>query len=228
MTFASNKAQQAKPSISLSEKFSNDEDDVNAWFQYPQYRQWFNKLYVADLFGYCCGPAGIPVPEPANYVVRPIYNLAGMGLGAKILYLTPSDVSLVPPGYFWVERFMGTHYSVDYVRQDNRFDQLNCYIGTNESDNLSRFTLWKKSNHQFALPAEISQIDVPRINIEAIGDKIIEVHLRNGFKHLMHWHEIIPRFAKDSSSCPPGYQFVDDCDGGYGWLDNPRLGYWVK
>jgi hypothetical protein len=204
-----------------------DDEDVDAWCRYPQYRQWFNKLYVTDLFGYSCGPAGIPVPRPGSYVVRPVYNLAGMGLCAKIVYLTPEDTSLIPPGYFWVERFVGTHYSVDYVRDEHGFTQLNCYTGENDPDYLSRFYRWKKSDYQFVLPKEVANIDVPRINIEAIGDKIIEVHLRNGFDHLMQYDEIIPVFALDPPKSLLGYEFVEGVVG-HGWLDNPRLGYWVR
>jgi len=206
----------------------SDDKDVDAWYRYPQYRQWFNKLYVADLFGYCCGPAGIPVPECGNYVVRPIYNLAGMGVGAKLVYITPDDLSLIPPGHFWVECFQGTHYSVDYVRDEHGFSQSNCYTGVNDPDDLSRFYHWKRSDYQFCLPKEIANIDVPKINIEAIGDKVIEIHLRDGFDHLMHCDEMIPVFAKDPLKSLPGYKFVENAADGYGWLDNPRLGYWVR
>jgi len=211
----------------MDHQFSDDKD-VDAWYRYPQYRQWFNKLYVADLFGYCCGPAGIPVPECGNYVVRPIYNLAGMGVGAKLVYITPDDLSLIPPGHFWVECFQGTHYSVDYVRDEHGFSQSNCYTGVNDPDDLSRFYHWKRSDYQFCLPKEIANIDVPKINIEAIGDKVIEIHLRDGFDHLRHCDEMIPVFAKDPLKSLPGYKFVENAADGYGWLDNPRLGYWVR
>lgn len=210
----------------MPELFSLDED-VDAWYRYPHYRQWVNKLHVADQFGYLCGPAGIPVPRPDTYVIRPIYNLAGMGVGAKLIYLAPEDLSLVPPGYFWTEQFKGTHYSIDYTRDQQGFTQLNCYIGVNDPHCLSRFYHWKKSNHQFILPPQLASIHIPRINIEVIGDKIIEVHLRNGFDHLMHCDEIIPVLAQDPPKFMPGYQWVDGAAAGYGWLATPRLGYWV-
>jgi hypothetical protein len=113
------------------------------------------------------------------------------------------------------------------VRGEQGFTQLNCYTGENDPHDLSKFYHWKKSDHQFVLPKEVANIDVPRINIEAIGDKIIEVHLRNGFDHLMQYDEIIPVFAKDPPTSPLGYEFVEGAVG-HGWLDNPRLGYWVR
>lgn len=211
----------------MTEKFSEDED-VDAWYRYPRYRKWFNKLYVADHLGYLCGPCGVPVPKSNEYVVRPIYNLAGMGVGAKIIYITPEDIATVPPGNFWVERFVGTHYSVDFVRKDGKFEQLNCYIGVNNPDNLSRFYSWTRSDHKFILPESIANIDVPRLNIEAIDDKIIEVHLRNGFDHMMQYESIIPVFENQYKKDMPGYTYIDGIADGYGWLTNKRLGYFVK
>lgn len=203
------------------------DEDVEAWQNYPQYRKWFNKLYVADILGYVCGPAGIPVPKTNEYVVRPIYNLGGMGVGASIKILKPKDIDQVPPGYFWVEVFKGIHYSIDYVKEDGEFKQLNCYIGTNTPDNLSLFSSWKKSNHQYSLPAKLKQINVPRLNIEVIGNKIIEVHLRNGFDHMMEYDEILPVFEGDST-IKEGYTYVEGPADGYGYLKRPRIGYLIK
>lgn len=203
-----------------------DEDEI-AWKRYPQYRKWFNKLYVADLFGYNCGPSGIPVPHPGLYVVRPIYNLAGMGVGATVRHLEPKDIYDIPPGYFWVEYFEGIHYSFDYVKEDNIFKQLNCYVGTNTRDNLSLFTSWIRANNKFELPSSLQALDVERLNIEVIGDKIIEVHLRNGFDHMMMYKEILPVFKGDST-IKEGYTYVEGPADGYGYLDRPRIGYLVN
>lgn len=203
------------------------DEDVVAWNEYPQYRKWFNKLYVADHFGYACGPSGIPVPISGEYVVRPIYNLAGMGVGASIICLDEDDINLVPAGYFWVERFFGTHYSFDYVKEKNQFVQLNCYVGTNSPDNLSIFTSWIKSPKTFTLPPSLQSLSVDKLNIEVIGDKIIEVHLRNGFDHMMKYNEILPVF-KGQPNIKEGYTYVDGPADGYGKLEKPRLGYLVK
>ena len=42
-------------------------------------------------------------------VIRPIYNLAGMGLFTTITTLQKDDVTSVPPGYFWCEYLQGKH-----------------------------------------------------------------------------------------------------------------------
>lgn len=210
------------------------DEDEQAWLKYPQHRKWFNKLYVADAFGYKCGPAGIPVPDPGFYVVRPIYNLAGMGVGAKVMFLHPKDIDKIPPGYFWVEYFSkGTHYSVDYVREGNEFVQINCYIGINNSDNLSVFSSWFRNSHKFCLPQPLKDLDVEKLNIEAIGNKIFEVHLRNGFDHMMQYEKIYPVFEKPNGvtfhSCPDitKHEYIEGEADGYGYLQCKRVGYYV-
>lgn len=210
-------------------KFSDDED-VDAWYRYPDYRKWFNKLFVAYHFGYKCGPAGIPVPTAGYYVVRPIYNLAGMSVGAKMVHLEPKDIDKVPPGYFWVEEFQGTQYSIDYVRVDGKFQQLNCYIGKRNVNNLSFFRSWTKSTHQYSLPISLQTINVPRLNVEMIGDKIVEVHLRNGFDHMMEYEEIYPVFEGINHSCPNVFEFeyIEGKADGYGHLTHNRIGYYVR
>ena len=50
--------------------------DDQSYNLYPQQRKWFNKLWLAELMGYRCGPCGVKVPQTGMYVVRPIYNLS--------------------------------------------------------------------------------------------------------------------------------------------------------
>lgn len=204
--------------------------DTNAYRLFPQYRKWFNKLYVAETFGYLCGPAGIMVPKDDIYVVRPIYNLRGLGACASKKFLTTKDTTTVPPGYFWVEVFKGSHYSIDYLKVNGKFEQLNCFEGDNDPEDLYRFYSWKKSSYQFTLPKQLNDLDVNMLNLEVIGDKIVEVHLRLGMDHLMQYEEIIPVWDNDTID-KPGYKFVPSMSGpddGDGWLNNKRLGFLCK
>lgn len=201
--------------------------DDKAWLKYPQYHKWFNKLYVAEYFGYDCGPAGVSVSKEGNYVVRPIYNLLGMGVNAAVLYLTPRDTHYIQPGYFWVEYFSGTHYSVDYIKKDGKFQQICNFIGVNRPENLSRFLSWTQCDHQFKLPKVLEDLDVEHLNVEAIDDNIIEVHLRPGFNHMIQYQELIPVF-EFQEAYKPGYKFIREYDDADGWLTSKRLGYLVR
>ena len=66
-------------------------EDCDSYVKYPKHRKWFNKLWLAEMLGYKCGPAGTDIPEDGVYVVRPIYNLGGMGAGAKVVELKKDD-----------------------------------------------------------------------------------------------------------------------------------------
>jgi len=133
-----------------------------------------DKLILAKKLGYTCGPAGMIPLVPGQYVVRPIWNLRSMSIGATIQYL---DSDSIPDGYFWCEIFTGRHLSFDYhwgkqtlAVEGFRTDPLR----------LDRFSQWTKIDEVFALP-EILQTVADRyewFNVEVIGDRIIEVHFR--------------------------------------------------
>ena len=163
-------------------------DDDDAWKEYPQHRWVFNKLEIALKFGYDAGPACVPITKSGDYIIRPIYNLYGMGLGAKIIHIDISQAkemeehALVPPGHFWCETFKGTHKSVDFERSAGYWKPFCTIVGESNEENLVRFKSWKKTwNTEYVLPRWMEDIDdVKNINLEMIDDKVIEVHLRTG------------------------------------------------
>ena len=177
-------------------KYDVIDNDQDAWEQYPHHRWLFNKLEVALKAGYTAGPAcsRVPFQKDTKVIVRPIYNLFGMGVGAKIHYLSTKNNKallrneIVPPGYFWCEYFEGTHYSIDYKRASQPRGSLWAWepfctmVGENEEKNLTKFSKWTCVNPpKWVLPRFIREIDnVEFLNIECIDDKIFEIHLRTG------------------------------------------------
>lgn len=165
-------------------------DDVDAWEFYPQNRWIFNKLEVALKLGHDSGPACVPISKKGKYIVRPIYNLYGMGIGAKIIELDPEtdsqairDHAYLSPGYFWCEYFKGDHVSVDYLKLPNfRWEPHNAVLGLVSDSNLRKFKSWRRvpiPKHCEFLPSWIPT-DVKDLNIEWRGKNIIEIHLRTG------------------------------------------------
>jgi hypothetical protein len=204
--------------------------DPEAYKLFKHHRKWFNKLYVSEMFGYNCGPCGIAPEISEEYIVRPIYNLTGMGVGASVKYIEAGDVSKTPPGYFWCEYFYGDQYSVTY-EYDNGWKPLNCWKGHNQKNDLSRFSRWSKDSHYPALPDIFEELsDVGRINVEFIKDKPIEVHLR--VSPDPEYNTIIPIWEGDKKtldSCiEMGYTYVESFDNADGFLETPRLGFMVK
>lgn len=202
-------------------------DDVTAWNKFPQYRIWFNKLWLSERLGYLCGPGGVPVPEKNQYIVRPIYNLRGMGAGAKIQEISPDDLSAVPPGYFWCEIFTGDQYSIDISWEYYKWKITSCYKGITATDNLYKFKKWIRSTTDFKIPEFLDLLQLCKnINIEIIGNKIIEVHLRSSPDP--SYNEIIPVWKGDEIYVSNEYKWIKSPDDADGFISQSRLGFFVK
>ena len=213
-------------------------EDTEAYLKYPKQRKWMNKLWLAEKFGYVCGPAGVEIPETGTYVVRPIYNLAGMGACASVQKLAKGDHTSIAPGYFWCEYFDGNHYSANYEWKMNdtvggKWVGLNCWEGINMPINLSKFVEWKRSkvipdlHHIFKSLGE----DVTHLNVEFINDKPIEVHLR--LSPNPDYDLLIPVWASDFGKKKEhmelhGFEFIEDYENANGYIDDPRIGFLVK
>ena len=210
-------------------------EDCDVYVKYPKHRKWFNKLWLSEMLGYKCGPGGTDIPEDGVYVVRPIYNLGGMGAGAKVVDLKKDDYRSVPPGYFWCEYFEGPHLSGDYryvTGQIPYWEPLSCWEGINYPINLSKFVEWKRHPQAPKVPKSFNELsDVAVINVEFIGDKPIEVHLRRtvdpDYDHLIPvWKSSYPEFIEHYEMA--GYEYIKSWDDANGQLDDPRLGFMVK
>lgn len=199
--------------------------DSEAWDLYPQHRAWFNKLEVGLRLGHRCGPCGTAPAESGWYVIRPIYNLAGMGVGARKEFVQAGDDRCVEPGFFWCEWFDGPQHSATY-RWDVAAAQwvpMSTWEGIRTDDVLSRFLMWRRSEERFVLPAMFDELaDCDLINVEFVGGRIIEVHLRPS-PDPEEGVEVIPVWADDEDTAVDVVSF-DDANG---FLDVPRLGFRV-
>lgn len=184
----------------------------------------YNKLQIAKLQGLACGPAGVPVPYTGQYIVRPIMNFSGMGIKAEIKTLVDNDCHNIEPGMFWCELLQGDHISVDY----NYGAPVQGYRAYRDNNNpLYMFNKWTRIKSFPIIPPFLWNISnkYSTINIEFIGNKVIEVHLRGSPDP--QYEEIIPVWSSNPFTLE-GYTFIsryEDCDG---YLDDPRLGFWVK
>lgn len=208
--------------------------DHEAWKKYPNYHIWFNKLWLAEQLKYDCGPCGVPPARSGEYVVRPIYNLSGMGVGSSIKFIDEGDTSKVPPGYFWCEKFEGNQYSVTYKFHhavNPYWEPIVSYCGVKSNKNLSKFSHWCKSDYAPKVPRlfnELSEVQI--INIEFIDDNPIEVHLRESPDP--EYDILIPIWRDEDYMVDKyeklGYTYIKSFENADGFLSTPRLGFMVK
>lgn len=152
-------------------------DSQEEWNTIQDSDLWvYNKLFLSRMLGYNCGPIGVPVPKSDFYIVRPSFNLLGMGRFARIEWIEQSTEHL-HPSEFWCEVFRGDHISVDYK---NKQPEL-VVLGTKDSsDPLYKWNKWEKIDTFIEFPSILNNLkgNYEYINCEFIGNKLIEVHFR--------------------------------------------------
>jgi hypothetical protein len=181
---------------------------VDVWkFIEPDDLWIYDKLILARKLNYYCGPAGTLPNKPGEYIVRPCVNFLMMGRGARVESSLDFDV---PVGYFWCERFYGRHLSFDF----HHGKQVLAVEGFKENQNrLDRFSKWQKCKEVLTLPDFLVTITEKYewLNVECIGDKIIEVHLRYNDDFLGHSANTIIPIWKDNfyrSECGDRLGFI--------------------
>jgi hypothetical protein len=156
-----------------------------------------------------------------------------MGVGACRQFITIGDLSKVPPGYFWCEIFQGDNVTVDYEWQNNNLTPVFAARGSRTSNKLYRFSGWHRiESPDIKLPDWTSSLnDVPRLNIEYIDNKIIEIHLRRGDGNFPPGAtDIIPIWSDMSQDelepyIRRGYNIISNYDDSDGNMTVHRIGF---
>ena len=136
----------------------------------------YNKLFLSRVLGYTCGPIGSKVPKPDFYIVRPSFNLLGMGRFARKEWIE-CDTNQFHPAEFWCEIFEGEHLSVDFHHQRSEL----VVLGTKDSsDPYYKWQKWEKIDQKIDFPEILKDLNgnYDWINCEFIGDRLIEVQFR--------------------------------------------------
>lgn len=157
-------------------------EDTDAWLENPGHRWVYDRLLVAETQSYAHAPLGV-APSHFPVIVKPITNLHGMGIGARLVS-EPDDLGYVP-GMMWAAHLEGPHISTDALVDRGRILWSAQAVGL-PSDRFGRFDLWilhsKPIEPEITVVenwcrAHLSQYSGP-INVETIGGQIIEAHLR--------------------------------------------------
>lgn len=154
--------------------------DEEAWLVWGGHvPELFDRMWIARSQGLEAHPHGV---EPAGQVFsRPLINLWGMGVGARLIeHWSNADYQA---GHFWMPYLQGAHWSCDYVFEQGTCVfayRVLCHKDTNRS--FVRFEGYAGEGPRHAENLAWVSKHLPLytgpINVETIGEHIIEVHLR--------------------------------------------------
>jgi hypothetical protein len=179
----------------------------------------YNKLFLSRVLGYNCGPVGTTVPKPDFYIVRPSFNLLGMGRFARKEWLTKCT-DHIHPSEFWCEIFEGNHISVDFYKKESNL----VVLGTkNKSDPFYKWSKWEKINKKVKFPEILENLkgNYDWINCEFIDDKLIEVHFRRNPDFRYGNSIAIPVWEENKDITFENMSYIEDSD-------FKRRGFWIK
>ena len=158
-------------------------EDQDSWAWYPDHRWIYDKLAVALSQGLPAAPHGV---MPASYPVfsKPITNLRGMGIGSRAFETETDYLDHLTAGHFWCELLTGRHVSSDVALVDGEPQWWRHTEGIATAGGT--FDYWHI--HAAGMPG-IEACCGPwsrkhlrgytgMANLETIGGKIIEAHLR--------------------------------------------------
>lgn len=158
-------------------------DDHESWVLFPAHRWIYNKLLICETQGIEAAPHGV---EPSAYPVfsKPIYNMRGMGIGSHVVHDAAEMHATQAPGHMWMRLLEGEHLSSDVAVVGGVARWWRHARGVAGADGT--FDYWIV----FAEPRPALEdflggwlrthlVDYTgMVNIETIGGRIIECHLR--------------------------------------------------
>jgi hypothetical protein len=158
-------------------------EDADAWLWYPDHRWVYDKVAIALSQGLDAGPHGVPPPRFPVFS-KPTVNLKGMGIASRILS-SPADYEAnLTPGHMWMALLEGRHVSSDVAVVEGKPHWWRHVTG--EPGREGTFEHWtvhaaRDPGIEHYCGTWISrhlQGYTGIVNIETIGGRIIEIHLR--------------------------------------------------
>jgi hypothetical protein len=158
-------------------------DDPECWELYPAYRWIYDKLFIARSQGLASGTHE-NVPQRFPVFAKPAINLAGMGLGSRVIGSLGEFEALCPPGHMWMEFLEGEHVSTDCALAAGKLFWMRHATGIPWHRGMFRH--WVIRQELDTSLARYLEDWIARhmagytgmLNFETIGGRIIEAHVR--------------------------------------------------
>ncbi len=158
-------------------------EDPDAYSWNPAHRWVYNKLLVAESQGLDCGPHGV-APPAFPVFSKPIVNLRGMGAGSRVLASAAEYERHLTPGHFWMTLLRGEHISSDFAVRNGAVAWCRHARGVPLQGGTFDYWIVEAARrmdleHYCAdwIAANLAGY-TGMLNVETIGGRIIEVHLR--------------------------------------------------
>jgi hypothetical protein len=158
-------------------------EDSDAWQWYPAQRWIYDKLAVALSQGLDAGPHGTNPPRFPIFS-KPIINLKGMGVGSRVLHSQADYDKHYAAGHFWMSLLEGRHVSSDVAVVQGKPQWWRHVTGKTAGEGtFDYWTVLAELDSAIETPcAAWVEENLPdytgMLNLETIGGKIIEAHLR--------------------------------------------------
>jgi hypothetical protein len=158
-------------------------EDSDAWRWYPAHRWVYDKLAVALSQGLAAGPHGT-APPGFPVFSKPIVNLRGMSVGSRVLKSQADYDAHYAPGHFWMTLLQGRHVSSDVAVVEGVPRWWRHVTGKPAGEGT--FDYWIVHAEPDAAIETRCAAWIGKhladytgmLNVETIGETIIEVHLR--------------------------------------------------
>jgi hypothetical protein len=158
-------------------------DDTDAFELNPAHSWIYNKLLIAQSQGLECGLHDV---APLRYPVfcKPVVNLKDMGVGSQLLFSERDYHENCGVGYFWMKLLTGEHISTDFAVIKGEIAWCRHTLGI--PDVAGTFDYWvieersRPRLERYCCEWIRSNLRdyTGMLNIETIGGRIIEAHLR--------------------------------------------------
>jgi hypothetical protein len=158
-------------------------EDGDAWQWYPAHRWVYDKLAVALSQGLAAGPHGT-APPGFPVFSKPIVNLRGMSVGSCVLKSQADYDTHYAPGHFWMTLLQGRHVSSDVAVVEGEPRWWRHVTGKPAGEGT--FDYWIVHAEPDAAIETRCGAWIGKhlagytgmLNVETIGETIIEAHLR--------------------------------------------------
>jgi hypothetical protein len=158
-------------------------EDFDAYDWNPVHHWVYNKLLIAESQGIRCAPHGV---TPTSFPVfsKPLINLRGMGAGSRVLASLQDYEEHESGGHFWMTLLTGEHVSSDIAIEQGTSMWFRHAKGI--PSGAGTFDYWIVDAKPDAELERYCRDWLARnlagytgmVNLETIGGRIIEVHLR--------------------------------------------------